>query len=255
MYMINGNNLAMVKGLGDKTITLLNKLNIYKFNDLIAYYPYRYIMLAPQRLVPDMNILVNAKIISIPAVFYIKKNLNRLTFKALVENKEIKVSIFNRAFMKTHLKVGMDISLIGKYDAKKNTFTCSDIKLTPITKTTIEPVYHLVGGLSNKVISRIIHNALSFRYTLEDDIPTIYKDKYNFLTKEQASLILHNPTNLEELKQARLRTIYEELFTFAFKINYLKSKNETYDGLKRKECFTEVEEFINNLKSEGLNRE
>ena len=245
--MINYNDLANVKGLGDKTLTLLNKLDIYKFSDLISYYPYRYVILSPQKLVPEMNILVNGKIISIPTVFYIKKNLNRLTFKALVDNKEIKVSIFNRAFMKTHLKVGMTVSLIGKYDNTKNTFTCSDIKLTPITHTVIEPVYHLVSGLSNKVISKIIRNALTFRYNLDDDIPEIYKNKYNFLSKERASFLLHNPTNLDELKQARLRTIYEELFTFAFKINYLKSKNATYDGLKRKECLEEVNSFINNL--------
>ncbi len=241
------NELKTVKGLGDKTLLLLNKLNIYEFKDLVAYYPYKYNFLSPQRLIPDVPILVNAKILTAPSVYYIKKNLNRLTFKALVDNKEIKVSIFNRAFLKVHLRIGKVISLLGKYAASKNTFACSDIKLTPILRTTIEPVYHLVSGLTNKSIAKVISNALIFRYNLNDDIPLIYKEKYNFLSKEQATLILHNPTNLAELKQARLRTIYEELFTFAFKINYLKMKNATYDGLKRKSCLTKVKKFIKDL--------
>lgn len=241
------NELKTVKGLGDKTLQLLNKLNIYEFKDLVSYYPYRYNFLAPQRLIPETTILVNGKIITAPTVIYIKKNLNKLTFKAIVDNKEIKVSIFNRAFLKVHLRIGKVISLLGKYDASKNTFTCNDIKLSPITHTTIEPVYHLVSGLSNKNIAKIISNALVFRYNLDDDIPPTYKEKYNFLSKEKATLILHNPTNLQELKQARLRTIYEELFTFAFKINYLKSKNDTYDGLKRKPCITKVKKFIKDL--------
>ena len=241
------NELKTVKGLGDKTLLLLNKLNIYEFKDLVSYYPYKYNFLAPQRLIPDATILVNAKIITAPSVFYIKKNLNRLTFKAIVDNKEIKVSIFNRAFLKVHLHIGKIISLLGKYDASKNLFTCNDIKLTPITKTTIEPVYHLVSGLTNKSIAKIISNALIFRYNLDDDIPLVYKEKYNFLSKEKATLILHNPTNLAELKQARLRTIYEELFAFAFKINYLKIKNATYDGLKRNSCLTKLKKFIKDL--------
>ena len=36
------NELKTVKGLGDKTLQLLNKLNIYEFKDLVSYYPYRY---------------------------------------------------------------------------------------------------------------------------------------------------------------------------------------------------------------------
>ena len=34
--------LNIIKGIGDKTITLLNKLNIYTIDDLVNYYPFRY---------------------------------------------------------------------------------------------------------------------------------------------------------------------------------------------------------------------
>ena len=34
--------LTKIKGIGPKTLSLLNKLNIEDIDDLIRYYPYRY---------------------------------------------------------------------------------------------------------------------------------------------------------------------------------------------------------------------
>ena len=34
--------LCDIKGVGDKTSKLLNKLNIYNVVDLVTYYPYRF---------------------------------------------------------------------------------------------------------------------------------------------------------------------------------------------------------------------
>ena len=35
-------DLQNIKGIGDKTIKSLNKLNIYNIDDLVNYYPFRY---------------------------------------------------------------------------------------------------------------------------------------------------------------------------------------------------------------------
>ena len=34
--------LQSIKGIGDKTVKLFNKLGIYNTNDLINYFPFRY---------------------------------------------------------------------------------------------------------------------------------------------------------------------------------------------------------------------
>ena len=35
-------NLEFLKGVGPKTLGLLNKLNLYTIEDLVTHYPYRY---------------------------------------------------------------------------------------------------------------------------------------------------------------------------------------------------------------------
>ena len=49
--------LNIIKGIGDKTITLLNKLNIYTIDDLVNYYPFRYEILEKTDLNSDRVVI------------------------------------------------------------------------------------------------------------------------------------------------------------------------------------------------------
>ena len=242
-------NLEEIKGIGPKTILLMSKLNIYNLNDLVNYYPYKYNFLKASKLSDAiyLSCLVNAKVATTPKVFYIKKNFNRLIFKAIVEDKLINVVIFNRAFMLKHLTANRDISLIGKYDDKKNTFTASDIKLTPLIESKIEPVYHLVNGINNNTMNKIILNILDSSYEVVDHVPKKYNLEYHFMPKSSCLDEIHNPQSIEVLKQAKIKLIYEEFFIFMFKMNYLKSKRVTDNGLVRNMSYDKVESFINKL--------
>ena len=135
-------DINSISGVGPKTAKLLEKLNIYTVSDLLTYYPYRYNVYSFSNLIDSNdNLIVSAIIESNPVVSYIKKNFNRLSFRANANGKIFNVAIFNRAFMRPNLTLGKRITLIGKYDSKKNSFTASDIKFN-LENNTIEPVYH-----------------------------------------------------------------------------------------------------------------
>src|SRR5574344_503047 len=95
--------LEDIKGIGLKTVKNLNTLGIYNINDLVSYYPYRYQVYNIKKLSEidnDENCVVIAKIETEPRSFFIRKNFNRLSFKALSDNTLINVTIFNRAYLK-----------------------------------------------------------------------------------------------------------------------------------------------------------
>ena len=231
--------LSDIKGIGPKSLTLLNKLNIYSVDDLITYYPVRYDILKRtdlNNLEPDMKVIIDGRIESIPLVIHIKSGLNKMNFRLVTNDSIFGVSIFNRAFLKQHLSVGTNVIVIGKYDKAKNVITASDIKIGSLgSSTKIEPVYHLTSGLTNKNVSTFINLALlSIGKNIQDNIPDYIQEKYNFISKKIALNIIHNPSNIEKLKEAKIRLKYEELFEFMFKINYLKKENTKLDGIKRK---------------------
>ena len=231
-----------IKGIGPKTISLLNKLNIYDINDLIEYYPYRYEILK-QTSLNEENVIISGIIESTPVTNYFRK-INRLTFKLNIGGKLINVIIYNRAFLKNNLNIGKEITVIGKYEEVKNTLTASDIKLYPIgDETIIEPVYHLTKGMTNKGINKVILNALN-KEDIIDYLPEKIIKKYNFLDKYNSLNLIHNPINVNEVEKAQERCKYEELFLFMLKINALKRKNNMLNiGYERKINVNRVNKF------------
>jgi len=241
--------LKDVKGIGTKSLALLNKLNIQTVLDLITYYPVRYDILTRSdfdHLDEDMKVIVDGKVESIPLVIRIKTGLNKMNFRLATSDRIFGVSIFNRAFLKQHLGIGTSVIVIGKYDKVKNVITASDIKLGELSTTPkIEPVYHLTSGLTNKNISTYINMAmLQIGKNVVDYIPDYLTEKYNFPSKKMALNIIHNPSSIEKLKEAKIRLKYEELFEFMFKINYLKKENKKANGIKRKILKKDLESIV-----------
>lgn len=224
--------LDEIKGIGPKTILSLNSLGIYTLDDLLNYFPYRYNVLKPVSLSSasdDDQVLINGYIENPIKVFFIKKNLNKLSFKLNTGTELINVTIFNRAFVKPNLSVGKQISVLGKYNRKNNTFVANDIKLVPILRETIEPVYHLNAGLKKSSFIKIMDNALSKNYFVTNNIPDYLMNKYKFVDKMVAIKDIHKPINLQSIKDSKLMLIYEELFTFMLKMNYLKLNQKNVD--------------------------
>ncbi len=242
--------LTDIKKVGPKTIEALNDLDIYTIDDLVNYYPYRYNIYNPVNLKEASNlstVTVNATIESEPKVFYIKRNLNRLTFKAMSGHLLFNVTIFNRAYLKTHLDIGKEITLVGKYDKMKNSFVASNLTLGFTTEIKIEPIYHLNKKMKNSSLNEIILNALNLNIELIDYIPDTLNQKYAFLDKKDALNVLHKPLDVNSLKLAKMRLIYEEFFLFMLKINYLKKKNDKIIGLPHQFSNEDIYAFIEQL--------
>ena len=243
--------LEDIKGIGPKTLKLFQNLNIFTIQDLITYYPYKYKLYHPVTLgnyEENTEVLINGYVASDAKIYYIKRNLNKISFRLNTGTKLINVTIFNRPFIKQHLLLNKYISVIGKYNVKTNTFTASDIKLTPIIKDEIEPIYHTTQGLKQVNIHKIINNLLEKNIYVPSLIPEEYIKEYSLLDKLTAIKEIHNPTSTNNLKQAEICLKYEELFEYTLKINYLKYlKDKTTTSYVKTFDTTKLDNLISSL--------
>ena len=243
--------LEDIKGIGPKSLLALKALNLYTKDDVINYFPYRYNVYTPVKLrecSEGDTCTITGYVESIPKVFFIRKNLNKLSFAFNTGSELVNVTIFNRAYLKPNIRIKSYISVIGKYNRKSNTFMASDIKLTPITKTVIEPVYHLNQGIKRNNFKKLVDEILDNTVEIKSNVPDYLIEKYNFINKKEAVTNVHKPKDINSLKKADLHLIYEELFTFMLKVSYLKEKNAS-DGKFNIKSFDEdkVNNFINSL--------
>lgn len=242
--------LEKLDKIGPKTAKTLNNLGIYNAEDLIRNYPYRFLIFAKR----DINnpkyydeFVSDGIVESMPTLNFFKGKMNRLTFRCNVQNKIVKVVIFNRAFLKPNIIIGKEVTIIGKYDPKKETIVATNIRLGNLNKVEIEPVYHLCKGITSKQMNAFINKALSV-VKENNNIPKELISKYNLMSEDEAIRIIHNPKDEKSLKTALKTLKYEEIFTYMKNIKLLKIKNEVHKDVYKKEVsLNMVHDFINSL--------
>ena len=242
--------LEKLDKIGPKTAKTLNNLGIYNAEDLIRNYPYRFLIFAKR----DINnpkyydeFVSDGIVESMPTLNFFRGKMNRLTFRCNVQNKIVKVVIFNRAFLKPNIIIGKEVTIIGKYDPKKETIVATNIRLGNLNKVEIEPVYHLCKGITSKQMNAVIKKALSV-VKENNNIPKELISKYNLMSEDEAIRIIHNPKDEKSLKTALKTLKYEEIFTYMKNIKLLKKKNEIHKDVYKKEVsLNMVHDFINSL--------
>lgn len=236
------------KGIGPRTLNTLHRLGIWTSNDLLQYYPFRFnkIERSNLSLLEDGDkVIIDGLVESDAKVSYIRGYRDKMDFRLDTGGKLISMTIFNRGYLKNKLIIGTKITVMGKYNKRRNSIIASDIKFGFLSNTpTIEPVYHVTTGINNSQLSALIDKM--DKNDLIDYVPMYLQEKYNFLSKKEAILQIHHPHNYEALKKAIDRLKYEELFLFMLKMNYLKSKT-TEQGLSRKVSWQEVEKAMKSL--------
>lgn len=239
-----------INGIGPKSLLGLNNLGIVDINSLLSFYPYRFDILK-RTPISEFNItnrvIIDGEIESIPTVYYFNKRMNKMTFRINTGHNLYNVTIFNRAFMKKVLELGTNIIVIGKYDAKYNTITASDIKLGVLGNIpTIEPIYHTNDKITTKQLRQYINEALISNIPIYDFIPDKLNKKYNLLSKKISLNNIHNPKDIDLLKRSINTLKYEEAFLFMLKMNLLK-EGTSKEHLKRSINYNQVENFISKL--------
>jgi ATP-dependent DNA helicase RecG len=237
-----------IKGISQSKIKILEKLNLRTIEELLTYFPFRYDVIKKtdiSNLSDNDKVIIDGIIETKPTIYYMTRRKDKMSFRLNAGNKILNIVIFNRGFLKEKIDIGTTITVIGKYNKKNNNIVAQEIRIEKIKeKPAIEPVYHLTNGITTKQLTKIINSLINYKIT--DYVPDYLNEKYKLLEKNKCIKEIHNPTSIEELKKARIKLKYEELFMFMLKINYLK-KNNHKDGLKKIIDYEKVKKLINEL--------
>lgn len=245
--------LEQIEGIGPKTKELLGKLNITSGEELINHYPFRYDVIKRSDisvLNDGDKIIIDGVVEGQPTNIFINKSLSKMIFRIGTKEAIINITIYNRSYLMQELKIGKEVTVIGKYNKLKNAIIASDVRfgLLPVG-VKIEPVYYTTNGLSIKQLSKFNTYLLNnMEYDPVSLIPNYIENKYNLMDKKNAIYNVHIPSNIEDLKKARQRIKYEELFMYMLKLRYLKRKIESdNNAISRALDRDKINKFISSL--------
>ena len=248
-----------LKGVGPNRAKLLKKeLKIYTFQDLLSFFPYRYIDKTKYHKIEEINnikseIQIIAKIVDIYETGAPRK-------KRLIAKVQDDTGILELVWFKSHKWIKENITLnknyiiYGKPNLYKGIYNIPHPELELYKKenikirTSLYAVYPsteklLQYGITNKVISKIIRDLLvEIKSKFVETLPNNILEKYKLIDKNSAIINIHIPKSNDILTKAIRRLKFEELFYLQlqlFKKNI--SRKEKIKGYN----FKKVGDFFN----------
>lgn len=228
--------LTKIKGIGDKTSVLFNKLGVFDIDDLVHFYPVKYIpyerIISIEETVPDEQVAICAKIISAPRT--IRAGRLKIT-NAVIEDYsgKLKCVWYNSPFIASGIEHEKEYVFSGKL-VKKNGVAVLEHPL--IYKSDeykalagkFKPLYRTVKGLNQKIIRKAVLSALE-KYAFEEDfLPVDIRERYDLTDNISACHNMHFSDNRQELEKARKRVVFDEFFNFIYSLSILKEKTSSF---------------------------
>lgn len=223
-----------IKGIGEKTGALLNKLGVYSVEDLLHFFPRTYIQYS------DPVKLKNAKVGETGAFYLFIENdfnfrktprMNIGTGLASDGENAANIVFFNAPYLKNRLLKGRSFVFYGKLVFENNRYKLEHPLIFTLDEyhslqSSLQPVYPLTRGLSNKLVQKSVKAAIEeaqYPYLYEEYLPGNLVNEYSLCPVKDAIKGMHFPGDISEMKTARRRLAFDEIFLFIY---LMKSMSE-----------------------------
>lgn len=251
-----------IKGIGEKTEKLFQKMGVYTAGDLLRYYPRTYdIYEAP---VP-VSELEEGSVVAVEGCVFgsvqVSPNRKLQTVTALIRDLTgtLKVLWFRMPFLRNTLRSGSRIIVRGRVVNKRGGLVMEHPEIfQPAQKyqeklNTMQPVYPLTAGLSNLTVMKAVREVLEHIHLQRETIPESIRQRYHLCEYNYALRGIHFPADKTMYMHARKRLVFEEFLEFLLAIRQLKEEKETSVNGCRMKPKQEVDDFLAQLPFELTN--
>ena len=232
--MANDQSIETLKGIGEKTAKLFEKVGIRTIDDLLHYYPRGYDTYGEPKAIGELSedetgavegfLKSGATGVHVNGLSIVQATISDMTGK-------LRLVWYHMPYLKNTLRPDSHFIFRGRVIRKKNGLTMEQPQMFKPEAyeellSSMRPVYAQTKGLGNKTITSAVEQALAIRTLERDYLPASLRianelAEYNFAIEH-----IHFPANEEDLKFARKRLVYDEFFFFLLAVRHLKEKRQ-----------------------------
>ena len=265
MFDLTTRDIKYLQGVGPQRATMLNKeLNIFSFNDLLYYFPYKYVDRSRLYYVHEID----------GNMPYIQLKGQILSFETLGEGRQRRlVAHFSDGtgvvdlvwfqgikYLMGRYKAHEEYIVFGKPTVFNGRINIAHPDIDPAGELTLstmglQPYYNTTekmkrAGLNSHALEKLVKNAFAL---LQSSMPETLSGKLieenHLMSLDEALRNIHFPQNPDKLRRAQYRLKFEELFYVQLNIlRYTKDRQRKYRGLN----FERVGEVFNTFYTQNL---
>ena len=215
--------IEYLKGVGPQRGDLLRKeLGIYKYGDLINFYPNRYLDRTKYYKINELQnstaeVQIIGKVINIKSVEF-AKGKSRLVATFIDDTGQMELVWFQgQKWVKESLKLNVVYVIFGKTTPFNNTFNMAHPEMELLTeheqsiRSAMQSVYPSTEklsnrGVSNKVVNKMMQQLFSETHTLfSETLPSYLIDELKLISKKEALISIHFPKSSDALAKAQFQ--------------------------------------------------
>jgi ATP-dependent DNA helicase RecG len=254
--------IEYLKGVGPNRGELLRKeLGIYKYQDLVNFFPNRYIDRTRYYKINELQnnvaeVQIIGKIINIKTVEF-GRNQKRLVATFVDDTGQMELVWFQgHKWVRESLKLNEMCVIFGKCTSFGNAFNMAHPEIELMSeheqslRSAMQPVYPSTETLTNRGISNRVINKLMQQLFLEtqalftETLPDYLINELKLIPKKAALFNIHFPKSADVLAKAKFRLVFEELFFIQLQ---LITKNLIRKHKIKGHPFDKVGEYFNDF--------
>ncbi len=229
-----------MKGVGEKTAALFEKLHVYTAEELVSYYPRDYEQFsAPVSLdrAPVEEIAaVEGRLAGNVATRHVR-GLSITTFEVSCEGGSLHMTYFNMPYLKNSLKRGQPYIFRGCLHCRKDRYVMEQARIykpEEYGKLTdcMQPRYATTKGLTNNAVTKAVRQAIGLVDLSKDPLPERIRAAEGFPAFREAVEQMHFPTGRKALLAARNRLVFDEFFRFILVLRRMREAGERMKSVR-----------------------
>ncbi len=215
-------SLTVLQGVGPRHAQTLGQLGMNTLGDMLYYFPRRYEDYS--QLKPIKNLWVNEQVTVIGAVQSVATRPIKGGKAQIVEvvitdgTGALRLSWFNQPWIANRMKTGDNVAVSGKLDQYLGRLVMNNPDVEPVEAehlhtNRIVPIYPLTAKITQKWLRGLMNQVVNYwAPTLVDHLPDSIRTSAGLPALGRAILQAHFPDSQDELKKARARLAFDEIF-------------------------------------------
>lgn len=256
-------SLQHIKGVGPKSAEQFAAAGLRTVGDLITFLPRKHEDFTEVVNIADIRpgkMTIKARCEKI-ATRPVRRGLKVTTATLVDETGKLQAVWFNQPYRTTQLAGDDEFYFSGEFEFNYNRYQLtnpsaektSDMQAETVQTDRLLPIYPAIKGLKGQLVRKILMELKPLMTMLPETLPPDIIKKEKLVSYGEALVGMHFPKVIEDVKRARERLAFEELFQLLLASQYNRQENAKLEGWHIPFDLPAVKEFVAKLPFELTN--